>query len=152
MLKAFIIICLFLIDLISKQYILYLIPLNSFLSITSFFDIAHIHNFGISFGLLSGFFSYWLFAFIGIIVTIFLCIMYFQSTSILEKWGFIIIISGALSNIFDRLINGFVVDFIYFHYQEFFWPAFNFADIYITTGVLIIVLHILKNLHKKIIK
>ena len=78
--------------------------------------------------------------------------MYFQSTSILEKWGFIIIISGALSNIFDRLINGFVVDFIYFHYQEFFWPAFNFADIYITTGVLIIVLHILKNLHKKIIK
>ena len=138
------------IDLSSKQIIYYSLDLNSFLAVTSFLDIAHIHNFGISFGFLSGTFSSWIFILVGIIVTGVILYMLMKSTNHVEKWGFTAIIAGALSNISDRTLNGYVIDFIYFHYKDFFWPAFNFADIYISVGICLIVLHLLKDLNKRI--
>ncbi|SVD37897.1 uncharacterized protein METZ01_LOCUS390751 [marine metagenome] len=138
------------IDLSSKQIIYYSIDLNSFLAVTSFLDIAHIHNFGISFGFLSGTFSPWIFILVGIIVTGVILYMLMKSTNHMEKWGLTAIIAGALSNIADRTLNGYVIDFIYFHYKDFFWPAFNFADIYISLGICVIVLHLLKDLNKRI--
>ncbi len=138
------------IDLISKQIIYYSIDLNSFLAVTSFLDIAHIHNFGIAFGFLSGTFSPWIFILVGIIVTGVILYMLMKSTNHMEKWGLTAIIAGALSNIADRTLNGYVIDFIYFHYKDFFWPAFNFADIYISLGICVIVLHLLKDLNKRI--
>ena len=138
------------IDLSSKQIIYYSLDLNSFLAVTSFLDIAHIHNFGISFGFLSGTFSPWIFILVGIIVTGVILYMLMKSTNYMEKWGFTAIIAGALSNISDRTLNGYVIDFIYFHYKDFFWPAFNFADIYISVGICVIVLHLLRDLNKRI--
>ena len=64
-----------------------------------------------------------------------------------EEFGLLIIISGALSNIIDRIFNGYVIDFIYLHYKDFFWPAFNFADIYITIGIIMIVINILRKIN-----
>ena len=138
------------IDLSSKQIIYYSIDLNSFLAVTSFLDIAHIHNFGIAFGFLSGTFSPWIFILVGIIVTGVILYMLMKSTNHMEKWGLTAIIAGALSNIADRTLNGYVIDFIYFHYKDFFWPAFNFADIYISFGICLIVLHLLRDLNKRI--
>ncbi len=137
-------------DLISKQIIYYSIDLNSFLTITSFLDVAHIHNFGISFGFFSGIVSPWILILVGIIVTGFIFYMLIKSTNHMEKWGFTVIIAGALSNIADRALNGYVTDFIYLHYQDFYWPAFNFADIYISVGICVIVLHLLRDLNKRI--
>ena len=57
-----------------------------------------------------------------------------------EKWGYLVILIGAFSNIFDRMLNGFVIDFIYLHYKDFYWPAFNFADIYISIGIVLILM------------
>ena len=148
--KIIIIIFLLIIDLSSKQIIYYSIDLNSFLVVTSFLDIAHIHNFGIAFGFLSGTFSPWIFILVGIIVTGVILYMLMKSTNHMEKWGLTAIIAGALSNIADRTLNGYVIDFIYFHYKDFFWPAFNFADIYISLGICVIVLHLLKDLNKRI--
>jgi signal peptidase II len=59
-------------------------------------------------------------------------------------------LAGAFGNILDRIFNGYVIDFIYFHYQDFYWPAFNFADIYITIGALIIVFQIINDIRKRI--
>ena len=137
-------------DLISKQIIYYSIDLNSFLTITSFLDVAHIRNFGISFGFFSGMVSPWIFILVGIIVTGFIFYMLIKSTNHMEKWGLTVIIAGALSNIADRALNGYVTDFIYLHYQDFYWPAFNFADIYISVGICVIVLHLLRDLNKRI--
>ena len=78
--------------------------------------------------------------------------MMIQAKNKMEKTGLLIIIAGALSNIFDRAMNGYVIDFIYLHYRDFYWPAFNFADIYISVGVFIVVLQLLKDLHKRLIK
>tara|TARA_B100002003_G_scaffold61956_1_gene57271 strand:- start:322 stop:777 length:456 start_codon:yes stop_codon:yes gene_type:complete len=148
--KIIIIVFLLIFDLISKQIIYYSIDLNSFLTITSFFDVAHIHNFGISFGFFSGIVSPWIFILVGIIVTGFIFYMLIKSTNHMEKWGLTVIIAGALSNIADRALNGYVTDFIYLHYQDFYWPAFNFADIYISVGICVIVLHLLRDLNKRI--
>ena len=138
------------VDLISKQIIYYSIDLNSFLAVTSFLDVTHIHNFGISFGFLSGTFSPWIFILVGITVTGVILYMLMKSTNHMEKWGLTAIIAGALANMADRTLNGYVVDFIYLHYKDFYWPAFNFADIYISVGICIIVLHLLKDLNKRI--
>ena len=147
--KFLTIIFLVFLDLASKKIIFYSIGLNSFIYINSFFDLAHIHNFGISFGLFSGVFSSWVFILIGILITIFLISLLSNSRNSLDRWGYTYILSGAIGNIVDRIINGFVIDFIYLHYKDFYWPAFNFADIYITLGVCMILLQIFRDLIKR---
>ena len=145
MFRILVIILLVFLDLVSKSWIYNYIQYNTFIEITPFFDIAHIHNFGISFGFFSELQKPWLFIFISIIITIILVVFYNQSKNYIEKIGFVIIISGAISNIIDRINNGFVIDFLYFHYKDFYWPAFNFADIYITVGVLLIITQMIKD-------
>ena len=49
-------------------------------------------------------------------------------------------VKEAISNILDRAINGYVVDFILIHYENYFWPAFNLADIYITIGIIVLIM------------
>ena len=73
-------------------------------------------------------------------IIISLIIWYFLSKSILEKWALIVIIAGAISNFVDRLIHESVTDFIYFHYNQYYFPAFNIADIAISMGVVIMII------------
>ena len=115
-------------------------------------DIAHIHNYGISFGFFAGSISPWKIIFIGSLITVFLIYMMIKTSNKIEKWGLAVIIAGALSNIVDRGMNNYVLDFIYLHYKDYYWPAFNFADIYITFGVLMILYQVLKEFKKKFIK
>tara|TARA_Y100000780_G_C13357561_1_gene291521 strand:- start:34 stop:483 length:450 start_codon:yes stop_codon:yes gene_type:complete len=136
--KLFIFFLLILFDYFTKKLIFNLIDLNAFVTILPFMDITHLHNYGITFGLFSGIPPPWLIAFISAILIIIVFWM-FQISNPLEKWGFLFIITGAVSNLGDRIINDYVLDFIYMHYNNFYWPAFNFADIYITIGVLIII-------------
>ena len=127
----------------SKQIIFNVIDLNNFVNLTPFLDLTHIHNYGISFGLFSGIISPLVLILIGLIVTFILIYMSIKTSHNLEKWSYACIIAGAISNIFDRFYNGYVIDFIYFHHNQFYWPAFNFADIYITIGIFIMVLSFL---------
>lgn len=152
MIKILTLFFLFIFDIITKQWVFYSIDLNTFIPVTFFLDLAHIHNFGISFGLFSGLISPWFFIIIGLFVTGLIYYMMMQAKNKMEKTGLLIIIAGALSNIFDRTMNGYVIDFIYLHYRDFYWPAFNFADIYISVGVFIVMLQFLKDLRRKLIK
>ena len=147
--KFLILVFLIFLDLFVKNLVFNSIYLNNFIPITSFFDLAHIHNYGISFGLFSGFFTSWVIVVISSLVTLFIFYLYFQSNNILEKWAYFAIIAGALSNIIDRGINGYVLDYLYFHYKEFYWPAFNFADIYISLGVFMIIIKLFKDFNNK---
>ena len=145
--KLIVIILLIILDYISKKLIFNLIELNSFVKIFSFVDFIHIHNYGISFGLFSGFLKSWIIIFFGIIVTLFIVYLFFTTSNKLEKWGILLIIAGATSNLIDRIINNYVLDFIYMHYKNYYWPAYNFADIYITIGVLIIIFVFLRGFY-----
>ncbi len=137
------------IDIISKKYVYYLIDLNTFIPVNFFIELTHIHNFGISFGLFAGLISPWFLIIIGLIVTIFIYYLMLSSSDIIEEWGLLLIITGALANIIDRSINGYVIDFIYLHYDSFYWPAFNIADIYITIGIMMIILNVIINFKKR---
>jgi signal peptidase II len=64
-----------------------------------------------------------------------------------QRITLVFILSGAVSNMIDRLSRGCVTDFIDFKY----WPVFNLADVYITIGVLFIILNILRNSKSKIL-
>lgn len=152
MIKIFFVIILCLVDFFSKRLVFQFIDLNNFIEITQFFNLAHIHNYGISFGLFSGFFSPWIFILLALTITAIIFYMMINTDKKFEKWGYLFIISGALSNIIDRLINGYVIDFIYIHFRSFYWPAFNMADIYITIGIFIILLQLLNDLNKRLIK
>ena len=123
-----------------------MINLNEFFFVTFFLDIVHVHNFGISFGLFSGKISSDLLIFIGLIISVVILFMMKYAENSIEKWGYLVILIGAFSNIFDRMLNGFVIDFIYLHYKDFYWPAFNFADIYITIGIIMILLSIINKI------
>ncbi len=127
-------------DLITKFFVKNLFVLNQLVKINKFLDIAYIQNFGVSFGLLSGIVSYWFLIIIGLIVVLFILYLMAISKKKLEKIAYFIIIAGAISNILDRSINTYVVDFILVHYESYYWPAFNFADIYITIGIIVLII------------
>ena len=135
-------------DLLSKYLVFNYIDLYKFIKITPFFDITHIHNFGVSFGLFSGIISSLYIILIGSLVVCFVIYLLVNAQDKLEQWGLFIIICGALANIIDRFINGYVIDFIYLHINQYYWPAFNFADIYISIGIIMLLLNILKKLKK----
>jgi len=135
-------------DILSKYIVFNYIDLYQFIKITYFFDITHIHNFGVSFGLFAGTIPPLVLVIIGLFVTAFVLYLYINSSEFLERWGLFIIICGAIGNIVDRFINGYVIDFLYLHINQYYWPAFNFADIYISIGIIMIIV----NMVKKIIK
>ena len=143
MTKIFILILLVAFDIVTKNLVFNYIDLYDFIPILFFLELTHIHNFGVSFGFLSGIVSPWILIFIGLLVVGFITYLMFNSRDLLEKWGLFIIISGALSNIIDRIINGYVIDFIYLHISNFYWPAFNFADIYISIGILMVIINVI---------
>ena len=143
MTKIFILILLVSLDIVTKNLVFNYIDLYDFIPILFFLELTHIHNFGVSFGFLSGIVSPWILIFIGLLVVGFITYLMINSKDLLEKWGLFIIISGALSNIIDRIINGYVIDFIYLHISNFYWPAFNFADIYISIGILMVIINII---------
>ena len=142
--KLLILILLILLDFLSKKIIFHFIELNKLISIIPFIDFTHIHNYGISFGLFAGILPTWFIILLGLVMVIFLFFWMLKTTNKLDMWGILLIIIGAISNIGDRLINNYVLDFILLHYNQYYWPAFNFADIYISIGIIIIIIQSFK--------
>tara|TARA_B100000925_G_C21932671_1_gene440962 strand:+ start:593 stop:1042 length:450 start_codon:yes stop_codon:yes gene_type:complete len=131
-------------DLFSKYWIKNNLALNHSIELNSFFDIVYVQNYGVSFGFLSGLVSHWLLIFIATLVVLLIVYLMQVSKKKSEKLAYFIIIIGAISNILDRAINTFVVDFISIHYRNYYWPAFNLADIYITIGVIMLIVSFFK--------
>ena len=106
-------------------------------------------NKGIAFGLFSfnEQFYYNIITLIIFIITLIVLAMAIKSSGI-EKICFSLIFGGSLGNIFDRMYYSSVIDFIDIHINNFHWFIFNFADIFISLGVIILIL--LKFFKKKI--
>ena len=80
----------------------------------------------------------WLLLIIILLLIGILFIWFIKSNAPIEKWGILIIISGAIGNLIDRILYGHVIDFIFLNYKNYYWPAFNFADMAISLGVIVI--------------
>ncbi len=137
--RIFIFIILVFLDLISKYLVKNNLFLNQTIQINQYFELVYVQNFGVSFGLLSGEVPYWLLVVVGLLIVLFIYYLMNFSKNRLEKLAYFIIIVGAIANILDRAINTYVVDFISLHYKQYYWPAFNLADIYITFGIIVLI-------------
>ena len=140
MIKTLAFIFLIALDLFTKFIIQNYLFLNQSIKINAFVDLVYVQNFGVSFGLFSGFVSHWILIFVASLVVILICFLLIKSNKKFEKLAYFVVIIGALSNILDRLINTYVVDFISLHYKNYYWPAFNLADIYITIGIIMLIM------------
>ena len=141
--NLFIIFLIFIIDRITKIYVLSINGKNSYEDLYSskFLNINLIWNEGIAFGLFS-FNQNNLYNLLTLIISIIIIVvlkMIINSYGI-KKYGLMMIFGGALGNLFDRIFYKAVPDFIDFHIGEFHWFVFNVADIFITIGVIIMIL------------
>ena len=133
----------FLIDRISKILIVNISEeiRNNEIYQSKFLNFQLIWNEGIAFGLLS-FENDFIYHSISLLITLIiliLIIMLIKSKNV-EKIGFALISGGAIGNLFDRIMFKSVPDFIDFHVNNFHWFIFNIADIFITIGVLWLIL------------
>ena len=134
----------FILDRVSKLWIISIFNSenNLEIKISSFINLNLIWNKGIAFGLFSygEKFEYNLLT--GLIIMIISIVFWMIiKTKGLEKYGFLMILGGALGNIFDRLYYSAVPDFIDIYYKNFHWFVFNVADIFITVGVLMLIIN-----------
>ena len=141
--NLFVIFSIFIIDRISKIYVINFDIKNSSTDLytSKFLNINLIWNEGIAFGLFS-FSQNNLYNLLTVIISIIILVilkMIIDSKGI-KKYGLLMIFGGALGNLFDRLFYKAVPDFIDFHVEEFHWFVFNVADIFITIGVIIMIL------------
>ena len=141
MLKLYLIsLSIFLLDILTKNYIQNKIMYGEQVEITSFLRFVHFQNPGAAFSFLSdqgGWQRYFLIV-ISLLAVIYIPWLINQyKKNMLIVIGLLLILGGAIGNLFDRISYGYVIDFIYFHIAEFYWPAFNVADSAISIGVLL---------------
>jgi signal peptidase II len=129
-----------LLDILSKNFIQKKIIYGEQVEITSFFSLVHFQNPGAAFSFLSdqgGWQRYFLIA-ISLLAVLYIPWLINQyKKNILIVIGLLLILGGAIGNLYDRINYGYVIDFIYLHFAEFYWPAFNVADSAISVGVLL---------------
>ena len=137
-----VIIFLVLIDQCMKIFISKIMLNNSFedIKLFPFLNIVFVRNTGVSFGMFSewGILGRYFFSIFSIVVGSLLILLAIFSDIRLLRISLGLISSGALGNAIDRVYFGGVIDFIDFFIYNFHWPAFNFADIFITIGVILL--------------
>ena len=141
--NSFIITIIFSLDRISKFYIILKSETNLFSSLftSKFLNINLIWNEGIAFGLFSfnENYLYNLLTILIVIVIFIILIMIIKSEGF-KRYALSMIFGGAVGNLYDRIFYSAVPDFIDFHIKDFHWFIFNVADIFITIGVIIMIL------------
>jgi signal peptidase II len=132
-----------LIDQITKTFFIWHLKTQPgyTIELLPFLDIVYAWNYGISFGLFSNYYQYsnYVFLILNSAIVTWLCYILYSSSDSLTKLGLILIISGAIGNLIDRISRGAVFDFIFVHYQSFEFPVFNIADSNITIGVIVFI-------------
>jgi signal peptidase II len=109
-----------------------------------YFNVTYVHNTGAAFSFLSqaGGWQRWFFAALAIIISIVLGVWLtrLQKHETLLAVALSLILGGAVGNLIDRLLYGYVIDFLDVYYNNWHWPAFNIADSAITLGVALMLL------------
>ncbi|MBT7840128.1 signal peptidase II [uncultured Candidatus Thioglobus sp.] len=145
----FLVLLLIIVDQLTKLLVYGYLKPNESLEITSFLSFSHVHNYGAAFSFLAnedGWQQYFL-VMVSSIASLAIAIWMAKTTKqqVFKLLALSLILSGAVGNLIDRAALGFVIDFIDFHYQTFYFPVFNVADMAISAGVVLLILTDLKN-------
>ena len=141
----------FFLDLITKNYAVNNLLLNHSVIINAFLNFTLAFNYGAAFSFLSdaGGWQRWFFVIFSIAVISFIAYILIKDKDS-EYIAYSFIFGGALGNLYDRFLLGYVIDFIEFHYNNFYWPIFNIADIAISIGIILLLYSMFSNNKKKL--
>ena len=128
-------------DQLTKALIIKNILDNQFIKVNSYLYLVHFKNEGAAFSFLSdagGWQRYFL-SIVAVIASVFIIFMIKKHRDELyTALGLSLILGGAIGNLYNRISLGHVTDFLYFHFNDYYWPAFNVADTAITIGAVIL--------------
>lgn len=130
-------------DVLTKHWIQLKLVYGQHMPVTSFFDLVLFHNEGAAFSFLAGAGGWQRLLFSAIAIVASVVIVYLLRKNpgrTLFCLGLSLVLGGALGNLHDRLTLGYVVDFIFLHYDKFYFPAFNVADSAISCGVVLLLI------------
>ncbi len=139
-------------DRVSKYLALYYLPPYAQVPVFQHFNLTLAYNKGAAFSFLDSANGWqtWLFGAIAILVSIGLLI-WLTRLSFRQRWlciALALIIGGALGNLSDRFLYGYVIDFLDFYWNDWHWPAFNIADSAICVGAMMLFLDAVKGQKK----
>lgn len=131
------------VDQLTKAWVSATLRLYEDISVLPFLDITLVHNTGAAFSFLSGASGWQRWFFVALALAVSAAILvWLGRIGRGQRWvpaGLALILGGALGNVWDRLVHGYVIDFIDVYYRSWHWPAFNVADSAITVGAVILV-------------
>ncbi|MDD4930304.1 MAG: signal peptidase II [Gallionella sp.] len=129
-------------DQMSKYYMEHYFSHLESIRVLSVFDLALLHNAGAAFSFLSeaGGMQRWLFSAIAVIAAVAITLLLKKhAKETMFAFALSMILGGALGNLIDRIVYGYVVDFLMFHWDRHYFPAFNLADAAITCGAFLLI-------------
>ncbi|MDX2464398.1 MAG: signal peptidase II [Porticoccus sp.] len=132
------------IDQLTKFWVTQMFAYGETFELLPILNMTLVHNTGAAFSFLSdaGGWQRWFFVIISMVVSTILAVWLYRlpSRQYLLAMAITLILGGALGNLCDRILLGYVVDFVDAHYQQHHWPAFNVADAAITLGAVLLIL------------
>lgn len=144
--KVIFLIFLVIADQLSKYFIVKNLSIGESFNIFSFLDLYLIFNTGIAFSFFDdgGVYGRWVLVTLVLLVCVYLTyILFTEKLRKYESVALLMILSGGIGNLIDRTLWGHVIDFIHFYYLNYSFYIFNFADTFITIGVMIYILDLL---------
>lgn len=132
-------------DQFVKWYVVDSFSLYEILPVGPFLDLTRLHNEGAAFGILAGAGGWqrWFFLVLAGAIAVAIVFWLRSMPARGQEWlaiGLALILGGAVGNAWDRFIDGYVVDYLHFHWGDAYFPAFNVADIGITTGAIMLII------------
>lgn len=113
-----------------------------------FFNLTLLHNTGAAFSFLAGEAGWQRWFFIGLAAVVSVVLVRWLATlKSGERWmacAITLILGGAIGNVYDRVVHGYVVDFLHFYWNQYHFPAFNLADTAITVGAVMMVVDLFR--------
>ena len=129
-------------DHLTKFWVSSTLDYQEAVPVLPFFSLVLVHNTGAAFSFLAdaGGWQRWFFIAVGIVAMVIIVrLLKRHSGQPRMALALALLLGGAIGNVIDRVVLGHVVDFLYFHYKSFAWPAFNVADSAITVGAALLI-------------
>ncbi len=132
------------IDQLTKRVVDTSMSLYQSIELAPYFQLTYLRNQGAAFSFLSGAGGWqrWFFIGLAVAASVFIC-FWLKKLNRTQRWeasAWSLVLGGALGNLIDRILYGYVIDFLDVHAGEWHWPAFNVADSAITAGVIMLLL------------
>ncbi|GAB2906740.1 signal peptidase II [Rheinheimera gaetbuli] len=130
-------------DQVTKQVVIANMQLFDSIELLPFFNFTYVRNYGAAFSFLSdaGGWQRWFFTIIAVVISCVLAVWLARNskTQLKLNLALSLVLAGAIGNLIDRSVYGYVIDFLHLYYQNWHYPAFNIADSAICIGAALLI-------------